>query len=104
VSNVCERCGRSVPRLHRHHPTGRDGNGRPLHPELILKLCPQCHRSEHRVWAACGLLSAPATGEAVLRRLALFLGSWPHPLPQDMVTQLAEVLDDLAAELFAPSR
>ena len=44
-AKACSECGKTGPRLHRHH---RDGNPMNNAPTNIEVLCAQCHATEHR--------------------------------------------------------
>jgi hypothetical protein len=89
----CERCG-TPGRVERHHPTGRVA-GIPIHC-LVVGICPDCHINEGAVWHAAGLEHSDPGLAILLRRLAVWLGRWPHGLRRELVHGLAEVLDDLA--------
>lgn len=92
----CERCGAGGP-VHAHHPTGRVA-GQPLHPELVERLCPDCHSALHRVWGRAGLGAHP-TSQVVGRRLAVFLGRRSRPLDPTTCHVLAAALDDILGDL-----
>src|SRR3954454_16196616 len=100
----CLRCGR--PAAEEHHLSGSDETGSHIDPELVVWLCPPCHRGDHNtrhildLEKVSGTLSVPERIELCLRRVAAFLASLGEPWAI-LATRLAAAMsgwaDDLAA-------
>ena len=82
-------CGE--PAVNAHHLSGRDLDGNRLDPDLVARLCHDCHTDAHDLLRAAEVDTAPdsartplGTVEHCLRRAASFFGQlcehWPLAL------------------------
>ena len=95
----CPLCGKEV-RLETHHITGRV-RGKPIHPRFVVSICGRCNRQMFLVWKEVGIDGEKPTVATLLRRLAVFLSTWPGALDLSLTRVLADVLVDLAEKLEA---
>lgn len=102
MSGTCVRCGQ-LGRVELDHPTGRH-LGRPLHPGLVVPLCPPCHRLRGRLDRAAGAEGGVPGPRLVLARLAAWSACFamvgrPITLPPAFWSALAAALEGLVREL-----
>lgn len=72
---LCELPGR----LERHHPTGRV-DGKPIHPDLLFRICGPCNRAQNLLWQMTQLDGGGSHAMLLQRRLGIWLEQWPLPL------------------------
>lgn len=86
-----------------HHPTGKNGFGRYLHPYLTFDQCHDCHELTHDDWRSQGIEHAGDTSNRLsilaiaCQRLAVFLGRAAEHYP--FLAGLARFLAESAADL-----